>query len=189
MDPYRVLSAPGREELDRLIPIFYGQLHRIAEACLRREPRHHHTLQATALVHEAYLRLAEHGPREYNGQLHLFGVAARVMRQVLVDHARSRNAVKRGADVEIPFAWPLDPSQHRSRIVTALDDSLRALAQEDESSAWMVELRFFGGLTTREIAALTGLPPHAVRRRLRAAQAWLRREIESDANIRGRPEW
>jgi RNA polymerase sigma-70 factor, ECF subfamily len=181
-------GGSGREELDRLIPIFYRQLHRIAEACLRREPRQHHTLQATALVHEAYLRLAEHGPREYNGQLHLFGVAARVMRQVLVDHARARNAAKRGADVEIPFAWPPDLPHERSRIITALDDALSALAREDESSARIIELRFFGGLTTREIAALTGLPPHAVRRRLRAAQAWLRREIESDASIRGRVE-
>lgn len=171
-----------------MIPIFYRQLHRLAEACLRREPRHHHTLQATALLHEAYLRLAEYGPREYKGQLHLFGVAARVMRQVLVDHARARNAAKRGADVEIPLAWPPELPRERSRIVTALDDSLRALEREDEGSARLVELRFFGGLTTREIASVTGLPAHSVRRKLRAAQAWLRRDIESDANIRGRAE-
>jgi RNA polymerase sigma factor (TIGR02999 family) len=185
MEPYLVYSPLCREELSRLIPIFYRQLHRIAEACLRREPCPDHTLQATALIHEAYMRLAEHGPRQYNGQLHLFGVAARVMRQVLVDHARAHNVVKRGAGVEVPFAWLSDLPQERSRIVAALDDALSALAREDESSARMVELRFFGGLQSREISALTGLPPYAVRRRLRAAQAWLRREIETDARIRG----
>lgn len=166
-----------------MISSFYRQLHRIAEACLRREPSNH-PMQATALVHEAYLRLAEHGPREYNGSLHLFGVAARVMRQVLVDHARSRNAAERVAGVEVPFPLP----QERSRVVTALDEALSALARDDESAARIVELRFFGGLTTREIAALTELPPHAVRRRLRAALAWLRREMESDARIRGRAQ-
>jgi DNA-directed RNA polymerase specialized sigma24 family protein len=105
---------------------------------------------------------------------------------VLVDHARAHNVVKRGAGVEVPFAWLSDLPQERSRIVAALDDALSALAREDESSARMVELRFFGGLKSREISALTGLAPYAVRRRLRAAQAWLRREIETDARTRGR---
>jgi RNA polymerase sigma-70 factor, ECF subfamily len=183
-DPNDRASGSDREALDRLIPLVYRQLHRIAQAYLRRESRHQ-TLQPTALIHEAYLRLAEYGPADYQDRAHLFGIAARVMRQVLVDRARARNAAKRGFDVEVPLPWPPDVPQERSSVVTALDDALQALAIEDEKMARLVELRFFGGLTAQEISECVGVPVHTVRRRLRAAQAWLRREIESDGLARG----
>ena len=163
-------SGTNREALDRLIPLVYHELHRIAESHLHRDPQNH-TLQPTALIHEAYLRLVERGFVGFKSRPHFFGAVARVMRHVLVNHARTQQAVSAGA--------PPDSPPEPNRTVAALDDALRALAVVDESKARLVELRFFGGMTTEEIAQHSGLPVHAVRRKLRAAQAWLRREMES----------
>jgi RNA polymerase sigma factor (TIGR02999 family) len=101
------------------------------------------------------------------------------MRQILVDHARARQAAKRGADVKVPFEQRYDFAPDRDRIVTALDDALNALARDDNGKARLVEMRFFGGMTAEEISDCLGMPVHIVRRELRAAQAWLRREIEA----------
>lgn len=167
-----------REAFDHLVPMVYHELHRIAEGYLRRESQNH-TLQPTALIHEAYLRLVESSGTGYQNRVHFLGVAARVMRQVLVDHARARNAAKRGANVKLVFDEQLDFAPERARIVIALDDALNTLARENHRKARLVEMRFFGGMTADEIAECVETPVHIVRRELRTAQAWLRREIEA----------
>jgi RNA polymerase sigma factor (TIGR02999 family) len=171
------VSSGGREAFDQLIPLVYHELHRIAEGYIRRESRNH-TLQPTALIHEAYLRLVESSGAGYQNRAHFFGVAARVMRQILVDHARTRQAAKRGANVKVALEPRFDLAPERDRIVLALDDGLNALARDDERKARLVEMRFFGGMTGDEIAECLGISVHIVRRELRIAQAWLRREIE-----------
>jgi RNA polymerase sigma factor (TIGR02999 family) len=163
---------------DLLVPLVYHELHRIAEGYLRRESQNH-TLQPTALVNEAYLRLVDYSGTGYESRTHFYAIAARVMRQILVDHARARHAAKRGAAVKITLDERLDLAAERDKIVIALDDALSTLASEDDEKARMVEMRFFGGLTAGEIAECTGAPLHIVRRELRSAQAWLRREIEA----------
>jgi RNA polymerase sigma-70 factor, ECF subfamily len=167
-----------RKALDHLVPLVYQELHRIAEGYLRRESQNH-TLQPTALIHEAYLRLAEYGGADYQNRKHFFAVAARVMRQILVDYARGRQAAKRGAGLTVPLGPGSDFAPERDRIVISLDDALNALATEDDEKARLVELRFFGGMTAEEIAECVETPVHIVRRELRSAQAWLRREIEA----------
>jgi RNA polymerase sigma-70 factor (ECF subfamily) len=163
---------------DLLVPLVYQELHRIAAGYLRRESQNH-TLQPTALVNEAYLRLVDYSGTGYENRTHFYAIAARVMRQILVDHARARHAAKRGAAVKITLDERLDLAAERDKIVIALDDALSTLASEDDEKARMVELRFFGGLTAGEIAKCMGAPLHIVRRELRTAQAWLRREIEA----------
>ena len=166
-----------REALDRLIPSVYAELHRIAEAFLRRESRNH-TLQPTALIHEAYLRLIEHGAGGFRNRTHFFSVAARVMRHVLVDHARAKQAAKRNAATDQAPTGQTRSRHEPPNVVSALDDALRALSAYDPKKAVLIELRFFGGMNAEEIAACVEMPVHIVRRELRAAQAWLRREIE-----------
>ena len=178
--------APGSSRPPRLsaaitassVPLVYDELHRIAEAYLRRELGNR-TLQPTALINEAYLRLAHNGCSAYENRAHFFGVAARVMRQILVDHARSRKAGKRGDGLRVPLHPGVDFAPERDRIVIALDDALNLLAVEDEHKAALVEMRFFAGMSASEIAECTNTPVHTVRRELRMAQAWLRREIEA----------
>jgi RNA polymerase sigma-70 factor (ECF subfamily) len=176
-----LLSRVGggdREAFDHLIPLVYGELHRIAEGYLRREFQNR-TLQPTALIHEAYVRLVEQGGTPLQNRAQFFGVAARVMRQILVDHARSRNAVKRGPGVKVTLAPGLDFAPQRDRVVIALDDALKTLAEQDPQKAQFVEMRFFAGMTALEISECLATPVHIVRRELRIAQAWLRREIEA----------
>jgi RNA polymerase sigma factor (TIGR02999 family) len=177
----QLLSRAGggdRDAFNNLVPLVYDELHSIAEAYLRRELGNR-TLQPTALINEAYLRLAHSGCSAYENRAHFFGVAARVMRQILVDHARSRKAGKRGDGLKVPLHPGLDFAPERDRIVIALDDALNLLAGEDERKAALVEMRFFAGMSANEIAECTGTPVHTVRRELRMAQAWLRREIEA----------
>jgi RNA polymerase sigma factor (TIGR02999 family) len=171
------LNSGDREALNHLIPLVYYELRRIAESYLRREARNH-TLQATALVHEAYLRLLEHGVAEYKSRAHFFGVAARVMRQILVDHARARRAAKRDRDTTVSHPR-LALANEPDRAVLALDDALIALAFEDPWKARLIDMRFFGGMTAEEIAASAGRALHLVRRDLRIARAWLRKEMAS----------
>ena len=155
----------------------YQELHRIAEGYLRRESQNH-TLQPTALINEAYLRLAEYGGTDYQSRKHFFAIAARVMRRILVDHARARYAAKRGVEVTVALE-DSDFAPAKDRIVISLDDALNALANEDDQKARLVEMRFFGGMTAEEIAECVATPVHIVRRELRSAQVWLRREIEA----------
>jgi RNA polymerase sigma-70 factor (ECF subfamily) len=167
-----------RDAFDDLVPLVYQELHRIAEGYLRRESQNH-TLQPTALIHEAYLRLSEHGNIDYQNRKHFFAVAARVMRRILVDHARARYAAKRDAGLKVVLDYSTDVTAERDRVVVSLDDALNALARENDAQARLVEMRFFGGMTAEEIAECLATPVHIVRRELRSAQEWLRREIES----------
>jgi RNA polymerase sigma factor (TIGR02999 family) len=168
--------------VDQLVPLIYAELRRIASGCLRKE-RSGHTLQPTALVHEAYIRLIDQNQPNYQSRAHFFGIAAQVMRQVLVNHARSRNAAKRGGGLEkLPLDLDnLQISTERPEQLLELDDAMHALAEFDEQKARLVEMRFFGGLTAEESAEITGLPVLTVRRELRVAQAWLKRELDRRA--------
>jgi RNA polymerase sigma factor (TIGR02999 family) len=171
------VNVGDRAAFDRLMPLVYRELHRIADGYLRRESSHH-TLQPTALIHEAYLRLVAHGEADYRGRKHFFAAAAQVMRRILVDHARARRAVKRDAGLKVSLDSSSDVAGQRDRTVIALDDALATLAEADPRQARFVEMRFFGGMTAQEIADCAAVPVHIVRRELRSAQIRLRREIE-----------
>jgi len=170
------VNRGDQEAFDRLVPFVYQELHRIAEGYLRRESQNH-TLQPTALIHEAYLRLAGSEAVDFQSRKHFFAVAARVMRRILVDHARARYAAKRGADRVVALDPGSDLAPERDRIVIALHDALNALSREDDLKARLVEMRFFGGMTAGEIPECIGKPVHVVRRELRSAQEWLQQEI------------
>jgi RNA polymerase sigma factor (TIGR02999 family) len=166
-----------RGDLGELVPIVYRELRRLAGKYLSRETPGH-TLQPTALIHEAFVRLAEGAEVEYKSRTHFVAVAARAMREILVDHARRRRALKR-AGVRVTLDESLNAGVVREIQVIALNDALDLLAQVSERKARLVELRFFGGITAEEIALHLGTPAYTVRRELRAAIAWLRREMET----------
>jgi len=158
--------------LEELIPLVYAELHRIATAFMRGE-RKDHTFRPTDLLGEAYLRLAE-ASSELNDRVHFFAIAARTMRQILVDHARAKNAVKRG-DGERPVTFDeVVVATDRSAELIALDDALAALTAFDERKARVVELHYFGGLTHDEIAEVLEVHKNTVGRDLRLAEAWMR---------------
>lgn len=164
-----------------LFPIVYEELRRLAASALRRE-RTDHTLQPTALVHEAFLRLAEAPGTSWENRAHFVAVAARVMRRVLVDHARGRNALKRGnGEIRVPIDDVDVPAVGQDVDLVALDDALARLAMLDERQARIVELRFFGGLSVPETAALIGASERTVKRDWQVARAWLTRELSSSA--------
>jgi len=165
-----------REALDRLIPIVYRELREIAHRFLGRE-RPDHTLRSTALVHEAYLRLVQQGPIHAENRAHFVGVAACLMRQILVDYARGHAADKRDAGFKVEFDEAMALAMVRSVDVIALDDALSALARIDEQQGQIVELRFFGGLTTEETAEVLRISPATVKRDWNVAKAWLTREM------------
>ena len=166
-------------KLDEMMTGMYGELRRIAARCLRTE-RSGHTLQATALVHEIYLKLCNQAGYEFSGRMHFMAIAARVMRQILVDHARARATGKRNGDRLVPFTTSLDVASDKSGEqveLLELDRALDALAREHESLAQLIEMRYFGGLTAEETAEILERSVHVVRHDLRLAQAWLRREL------------
>ena len=166
----------SREALDALVPLVHGELRRLAARYLGRE-RPDHTLQPTALVNEAYLRLAGQHDLDWESRAHFVAIAANVMRQVLVDHARARRAGKRAGELErVTLDEGLVPSERGVDLV-ALDDALTDLAGFDPRLARVVELRFFGGLTTREAAAVLGVSTATVEREWATARGWLRREL------------
>ena len=170
------LGKGDRAVLDELVPLVYHELHQIAEGYLRREAPGH-TLQPTSLIHEAYLRLVEQSHPDYTSRAHFYGVAARVMRQILVDHARVRQALKRGGEeANVPLSDTLQLPE-RPVLVVALDEALDRLMAVDERKARLVEMRFFAGMTAEEISECSDIPPYTVRRELRLAQAWLHKEL------------
>lgn len=171
------VNQGDRGAFNDLVPLVYQELHRIAEGYLRRESQNH-TLQPTALIHEAYLRLADYDGIDYQSRKHFFAVAAQVMRRILVDHARARYAAKRGSGMTVALEWGADFAPERDAVVIALDDALNALAKTDQEKARLVEMRFFAGLTAEEIAQCMATPVHTVRRDLRNAQVWLRKAME-----------
>jgi RNA polymerase sigma-70 factor, ECF subfamily len=164
-----------------LTPTLYKELHRIAARHLRGE-RPGHTLQPTALVHEAYMKLFEGAAREFADKVHFLAVASRVMRQVLVDYARARGRLKRSAGVEggAPRTTSLEVKTGKGvelLELIELDDAIQALAGENENLARLIEMRYFGGMTAEETAGALGISVHVVRHDLRFAQAWLRRRL------------
>ena len=174
-----LLLAWGRGDdsaLDRLIPLVRVELHRLARRHMRRE-RTGHTLQTTALVNEAYLRLVDLGRVRWQDRAHFFAMSARLMRRILVDHARSRQFVKRGGGARtIPFDEAL-VSVERNVDLVELDDALRRLADLDPRKGQVVEMRFFAGLSVEETATALGVSPVTVMRDWRVARAWLFREL------------
>jgi RNA polymerase sigma factor (TIGR02999 family) len=163
---------------EELLPLVYDELRRIARSHLRRE-RPDHTLQPTALVHEAYLRLVRGGEVEWQCRAHFFGIAARLMRQILINHAEARAAERRGGGAYRVSLSAADRVSDGTELdLIALDDALKELAALDARQAQVVELRFFGGLTVEETAEVMELSPATVKREWTSARAWLRREID-----------
>ncbi|MGI8436175.1 MAG: sigma-70 family RNA polymerase sigma factor [Chthoniobacterales bacterium] len=193
-----MLSPPPREQVthiltdwsegdpgapERLMPLVYEELRRLARSYLDRE-RPDHTLQATALVHEAYLQLVDQRTATWQNRAHFLGVAAQSMRHILVDHARSHRAEKRGGDREkLAFDEGLDFSDERAIDLVALDDALKDLATFDQRQSEIVEMRFFGGLTNEEIGEVLQISPRTIKRDWRLARAWLRREILGEGAV------
>jgi RNA polymerase sigma factor (TIGR02999 family) len=176
----REWRAGDRGALDRALPLVYDELHRLAEVFLRGE-RPGHTFSATDLVSEAYVRLGSAQPDAWNDRVHFFALAARAMRQLLVDHARRRTAAKRGGG-ERPITFDEERvGPERPEALLRLDDALEALAAEDPRKAQVVELHYFGGLTQVEIAEALDLHANTVARDLRFAQAWLQRRMSAPA--------
>jgi RNA polymerase sigma factor (TIGR02999 family) len=160
-----------------LIPQIYDELHRLASFYLRSE-RADHTLQTTALVHEAYLRLVDQKKVEWKNRNHFFGVAAQMMRRILVDHARKHVSLKRGSSfIKISLEEAVVFSREQPRELIALDELLTRLASLDPQGSRIVELRFFAGLSIEETAEVTGLSAAKVRREWSAAKAWISREM------------
>ena len=165
------------EALSRLIPVIERELHRIAQLCMAGE-RVGHSLQATALVNEAYIRLIDVRQMDWQNRAHFLAMAARLMRRILVDSARAKRYQKRGGgDVRITFDEGLAVAGNTSPDLVALDDALCALAKRDERRSQIIELRFFGGLTVEETAVVLKVAPDTVMRDSRLAKAWLAREL------------
>ncbi len=170
-------SGGDRAALEELVPLVYADLRRIAGRQLRGE-RAGHTLQATALVHEAYLRIFEGAEIAFDSRAHFFGIAARAMRQILVDHARARGAGKRGGGLcRITLDEAVAAGQPADVDLLVLDEALERLAARDAGQARIVELRFFGGLTNEETAVALGVSSATVKRAWTVARAWLFREL------------
>jgi RNA polymerase sigma factor (TIGR02999 family) len=170
-------NAGDQQALETLIPMVYNELHGLAHHYLRGE-RSSHTLQTTALIHEAYLRLAEQGPFQIQDRSHFVAIAATLMRQILVDYARRHRATKRGADCTIQLQDDIGPVKQPEMDILALDDSLNRLAERDPQQSKIVELRFFAGLTVEETAAVLGISAATVKRDWSMARAWLSRRIK-----------
>ena len=168
--------AGDETALDRLLPLVYAELHQLARRQMRAE-RPDHTLQTTALLHEAYLRLCG-AEVAWEGRVHFLAVAAQAMRRILVDHARTRARAKRGGGADrVPLEEHLAGGPDRPPDVVALDEAMQRLSTLDERKAHVVELHYFGGLTYDETAAALGLSAATVDRELRLAKAWLYREL------------
>jgi RNA polymerase sigma factor (TIGR02999 family) len=164
---------------DELMPLVYEELHQLAHRYMGRE-RIGHTLQTSGLVNEAYLRLIDQSQVHWQNRAHFFGIAAQMMRRILVDYARSRQYAKRGGGAQqVSFDEALIVSQERADEVVALDDALQDLAQFDQRKSQIVELRFFGGLSIEETAELLKVSPGTVMRDWTLAKAWLRKQITS----------
>jgi RNA polymerase sigma factor (TIGR02999 family) len=172
-----------QDALEVLLPLVYDELRRLAHHHLQGE-RAGHTLQSTALVHEAYLRLADQEPLRLDNRAHFFAVASHLMRQILVDYARKHHAAKRGANnltLTLDEAVAL-PKKRNLRLV-ALDDALNGLAELDARQSQIVELRFFGGLSIDETSEVLGVSPATVKREWSTARAWLYREMDSTEKV------
>ncbi len=172
------------DALDRLLPLVYAELHRLAHARMRREPAGH-TLQTTALIHEAYVRLVDGTRVPWNNRAHFFAVCARLMRRILVDRARARESDKRGGEAaRVPLRDPLGARAPEDADVLALDEALTRLQAGDPRRGQVVEMRFFGGLTVEETAAVLDVSPETIARDWKVAKLWLAQQLRSDAGER-----
>ena len=179
----RLLLAWGegkQDALGQLVPLVYEELHRLAQRYMARE-RPGHTLQTSALVNEAYLRLVDAAQANWQNRTHFFAVCAQVMRRILVDWARSRQAAKRGGELRpLELEEALVVAEEPGQDLVALDDALKALAELDSRKAQVVELRFFGGLSVEETAEVLKISPETVMRDWKFAKSWLRRELRKE---------
>ena len=174
-------SEGDQTALSELMPVVYSELRRLARSHLRRE-RPDHTLQSAALVHEAYLRLAEQKNAHWKSRAHFFAVAAQLMRRILVDHARRHQAAKRGAGaIKLSLDAAVELPKELSLDLLRLDEALTSLSGIDPQQSRVVELRFFGGLSIRESAEVLGVSPTTVKREWTMARAWLYRELHTEA--------
>jgi RNA polymerase sigma factor (TIGR02999 family) len=172
-----------QEALQALLPLVYDEMRRLAHHHLGAE-RAGHTLQSTALVHEAYLRLVDHEPLRLDNRAHFFAVASHLMRQILVEYARKRRAAKRGANnLTLTLDEAIASSKQPELRLVALDDALNVLAALDERQSHIVELRFFGGLSIDETSQVLGVSPATVTREWTAARPWLYREMDSSEKM------
>ncbi len=169
-------SNGDKAALDKLMPMIHQELRRLAHHYMSRE-RVGHTLQTTALVNEAYLRLVNSKDVQWQNRTHFFAIAATLMRNILVDHARRQGFSKRGAGCKTELEGAMVVSQERAQEVVALDDVLKQLAVLDPQQSRIVELRFFGGLTIEETAEVLSLSPATIKREWKSAKAWLYREL------------
>ena len=169
--------AGNKQAVDQLLPLVYSELRRLASIHLRNE-RPGHTLQSTALVHEAYLRLIGQRDVDWQSRAHFFGLASQMIRRILVDHARNRNAAKRGAGVtRLALDEEIGTGGKKDVDLEALDDALNGLQSIDPQQARIVELRFFGGLTVEQTSEVMGISPATIYREWATARAWLFREL------------
>ena len=174
-------KSGDKESLQALLPLVYGELRRMAQHHLRGE-RSDHTLQSTALVHEAYLRMVKPGSLHIESRSHFFALASQLMREILVDHARSRKAGKRDGGTRLTLDEAAELSRSKGVDLLALDDALNQLAQMSSRQGRIVELRFFGGLSIEETAEFLGVSSATVEREWAVARAWLYREINRTEN-------
>jgi RNA polymerase sigma factor (TIGR02999 family) len=173
------LSGGNSEVVNALLPLIYSELHGMAENQLRRE-RRDHTLNATALVHEAYLKLVDQSRVTWQNRAHFLGVASQAMRRILINYAQQRKAQKRGGDmIATTFDDDLLPRETRAEQLIDLDEALNRLKELDARQAQVVEYRFFGGLTHEEIAEVLGISVPTVQRDWRVARAWLSKELKA----------
>jgi len=174
----RDAQAGDSEALEAILPIVYHELRRLARSYLRSE-RDGHTLQPTALVHEAYLRLIDQHSVDWQNRAHFFAIAAQMMRRILVNHAEAHRSAKRGGGVEPLTLSAADDVSATATDVVALDTALRALEKLDPRQAQIVELRYFGGLNIDEVASALALSPATIKREWATAKVWLKRELTS----------
>jgi RNA polymerase sigma factor (TIGR02999 family) len=170
----------NRAALDELLPLVYDELRRLAKKHLGLEYRREHTLQPTALVHEAYLKMVDQQGAQWESRVHFFAVAAHVMRHILIDHARARLREKRGGgNLKLSLDDAINLSDERSADLVRLDEALKTLAEVDEQKAKIVEMRYFAGLSNEEIAHALGIGTATVTRSWRTAKAWLQMQIQN----------
>ncbi len=177
-------SRGDEAALEQLMPLVYGELRRLAQAYLRRE-RSNHTLQSTALVHEAFLRMVSQQDVQWKNRAHFYGIAAQMIRRILVDYARSQHAEKRGSGaVKLELDEAMAVAQPGVEIdLLGLNDALDRLAELDERQSRVVELRFFAGLSIEETAEVLHLSPASIKREWQTARAWLFREMSSTRGV------
>jgi RNA polymerase sigma-70 factor, ECF subfamily len=179
------VTKGDQEAVSKLIPLVYDEMRRLAGHYMRRE-RPDHTLQATALVHEAYMKMVEQRPADLQNRAHFFGVAAQVMRHILIDHARGHRREKRGGAKElVPLDDALVFSEGKSEELLALDEALQRLAKLDPRQAKVIEMRFFGGLTVEETAEALGISTITVKRDWSLGRAWLYGDLEPQGHHAG----